>query len=192
MGTGGLIIGERVDLQRLTPLKQGGTGSRSEWQKQPDFLPDMCESGTPNAVGLAGLSAGVRWVLERGVEAIREHEVALAQRLIDGLQEIPAVTVYGGLDARRQTATISFTISGLEPSQVGLWLDDEYSIMCRVGLHCAPAAHRTLGTFRRGTVRFGLGAFNTVGEVDTALRAVQEIAESSRHSEQALAADGKL
>jgi cysteine desulfurase/selenocysteine lyase len=177
MGTGGLIVGERVDLGRLVPLKRGGTGSRSEWEVQPDFLPDMCESGTPNAVGLAGLAAGVRWVLDRGVDAIRQHEMQVTQRLLDGLQEIRGVTVHGGLDASRQTATVSFNIDALDASQVGLRLDDDYGILCRVGLHCAPAAHRTLGTFPDGTVRFGLGAFNRLDEIDTALRAVSKIAD---------------
>jgi cysteine desulfurase family protein len=178
MGTGGLIIGERVDLARLRPLKRGGTGSRSEREEQPDFLPDMCESGTANTVGLAGLAAGVRWVMAHGVEAIRQHEVELAHELIDGLCEIPGVRVHGGLDAARQIATVSFNIAGLEPSDVGLCLDDEYEIMCRVGLHCAPAAHKTLGTFPTGTVRFGLSAFSTHDEVGTALRAVRRIADA--------------
>jgi cysteine desulfurase/selenocysteine lyase len=175
MGTGGLIIGERVDVARLEPLKRGGTGSRSEREEQPDFLPDMCESGTPNAVGLAGLAAGVRWVLERGVEAIRAHEVALTQRLIDGLHDIPGVTVYGGLDTNRQTATVSFNIAGMPPSEVGLRLDEEHGILCRVGLHCAPAAHKTIGTFPGGTVRFGLGAFSTAEEVDAAVEALRSL-----------------
>ncbi len=176
MGTGGLVIGQRVDLGRLSPLKRGGTGSQSESEEQPRFLPDMCESGTANAVGLAGLAAGVRWLKEQGVEAIRQREIELAQQLIDGLQEIPGVTVYGGLDATRQTATVAFNVAGLEPSEVGLRLDDEYDILCRVGLHCAPAAHRTLGTFPSGTVRFGLSAFSTPTEINTALRAVRNIA----------------
>jgi cysteine desulfurase/selenocysteine lyase len=176
MGTGGLVVGPRVDPDRLRPLKQGGTGSRSEREEQPDFLPDRYESGTANAVGLAGLLAGVRWVQERGVEAIRQHEMILTARLLDGLRQIPGLTVLGGLDPARQTATVSFTVSGLQPSDVGLRLDEEHGILCRVGLHCAPAAHRTLGTFPTGTVRFGLGAFNTVDEVDAAVRAVAEIA----------------
>jgi len=176
MGTGGLIIGERVPLEEFRPLIRGGTGSRSEWEEQPDFLPDMCESGTPNAVGLAGLEAGVRWVLERGVEALRAHEVELTRRLLDGLQEIPGVTVYGPQDARLQTAVVSLNIVGMEPSEVGMRLDEEYGIMCRVGLHCAPAAHRTIGTFPAGTVRFALGAFTTREEVDAALRAVARLA----------------
>lgn len=176
MGTGGLIIGERVEATRLEPLKRGGTGSRSELEEQPEFLPDMGESGTPNAVGLAGLAAGVRWVLEQGVETLRAYEMQLAQQLIDGLRDIPGVTVYGSPDASRRTATVSFNIAGLEPSEVGLRLDEANGIMCRVGLHCAPAAHRTLGTFPVGTVRFGLGAFNTIEEVNMAVKAVRQLA----------------
>jgi cysteine desulfurase/selenocysteine lyase len=179
-GTGGLIIGERVDVEQMEPLKRGGTGSRSEYEEQPDFLPDLCESGTPNAVGIAGLLAGVRFVLERGVDEIRRHEVELAQRLIEGLSAIPGVTVHGGHDAHRQTATVSFNITRMEPSEVGLRLDEEYDILCRVGLHCAPAAHKTLGTVPAGTVRFGLGAFNTQGEVDAAVAAVGQLAQKVR------------
>ncbi len=179
MGTGGLYIGERVDLEEFEPLKRGGTGSRSELEEQPDFLPDMGESGTLNAVGLAGLEAGVRWVLEQGVEAIRAHEVELTRQLIVGLRDIPGVTVYGGLDAGRQTATVSFNVAGMEPSEVGLRLDEEYGILCRVGLHCAPAAHRTIGTFPVGTVRFGLGVFNTLEEVERAMEAVKQVARKS-------------
>jgi cysteine desulfurase family protein len=176
MGTGGLIVGERVDVKRLRPLKRGGTGSNSELEEQPDFLPDKYESGTANAVGLAGLGAGMRWVKERRVERIRAHETALTGRLIDGLQAVEGVTVYGGLDPKRQTATVSFTIEGVAPSEVGLRLDEEYGIMCRVGLHCAPAAHRTIGTFPQGTVRFGLSPFNTLDEVEAALGAVEALA----------------
>ncbi len=175
-GTGGLIVGERVDVTQIEPLKRGGTGSRSEFEEQPDFMPDCFESGTPNVVGLAGLTAGVRWVLTQGVAQLRAHEVALTRRLIEGLREIDQVTVYGTQDAERQTATVSFNIAGLEPSDVGLRLDDEFAIMCRVGLHCAPAAHRTIGTFPVGTVRFGLGAFNTAAEVDVAIQAVARLA----------------
>jgi len=177
MGTGGLIVGQRVDETQMEPLIRGGTGSRSEHEVQPDFLPDMCESGTPNVVGLAGLAVGVRWVLERGVGAIRAHEVALAQPLIHGLSRIDGVTVYGTLDPELQTATVSFNIAGMEPSEVGLRLDDDYGIMCRVGLHCAPTAHKTIGTFPDGTVRFGLSAFNTMDEVEAALVAVGELAQ---------------
>jgi len=184
MGTGGLIVGERVDETQMEPLVRGGTGSRSEEELQPGFLPDMCESGTPNAVGLAGLGAGVRWVLAQGVGTIRAHEVALSQRLIEGLQGIPGVTVYGTLDAELQTATVSFDVEGMACSEVGLHLDDEYSIMCRVGLHCAPAAHKTIGTFPDGTVRFGLSGFNTVDEVELALAAIETLATDAVHRQE--------
>jgi cysteine desulfurase/selenocysteine lyase len=177
MGTGGLVVGERVDVTELEPLMRGGTGSNSEYEAQPTFLPDLCESGTPNAVGLAGLGASLRWLQERGLDSIRSHEVALTRQLANGLREIPGVTVYGPLDAARQTATVSFTVEGLETSQVGLILDEEHGIMCRVGLHCAPAAHRTIGTFPDGTVRFGLGAMNTSEEVSAALAAVRAVAQ---------------
>ncbi len=175
-GTGGLCIGERVQENEMRPLKQGGTGSRSASEQQPSFIPDMYESGTPNTVGLAGLGAGVQYVIDRGVEEIRAHEVHLTRGLIAGLVEIPGVIVYGGLDAEMQTATVSFNIDGLAPSEVGLMLDEEHGTMSRVGLDCAPAAHRTIGTFPVGTVRFSLGALSTTDEVDAAVEAVREIA----------------
>ncbi len=175
-GTGGLIIGERVNIERLEPLKRGGTGSRSEREEQPEFLPDRLESGTPNTVGLAGLVAAIRWVGERGVEAIRQHEVLLIQQLIEGLEAIPGVMVYGGHDAARQSAVVSFNIRGLPPSEVGLWLDEEHGVLGRVGLHCAPAAHRTIGTFPDGAVRLSPGVFNTRAEIARALDAVRQLA----------------
>ena len=180
MGTGGLVIGERVDVDRLMPLKRGGTGSRSEHEEQPDFLPDKCESGTPNVVGLAGLVAGIRFVQETGIEAIRAHEISLIQRLISGLLSVTGVTVYGGLDAELQVATVSFNVASQLPSDVGLRLDEEFGILCRVGLHCAPAAHKTVGTFPSGTVRFGLSYFNTADEVDRTVAAVEAIAHDAK------------
>lgn len=174
-GTGGLVIGPRVPVDELEPLCRGGTGSRSEEEFQPPFLPDKYESGTLNTVGLAGLAAGVRFVLKRTVETIRAHEKALTQQLLDGLRALPGVTVYGPLPADQRTATVSFNVAGLEPSEVGLALDEDYGICCRVGLHCAPAAHRTLGTFPEGTVRFSLGCFNTASEVQQAVEAVAKV-----------------
>lgn len=175
-GTGGLILSERVQVEQLHPLKRGGTGSRSEEEEQPGFLPDMAESGTSNSVGLAGLLASLRWIKAQGVQQIRQHEIELTKQLLDGLQRIAGVTLYGIQDAARQTATVSFNLAGLEPSDVGLRLDDEFGILCRVGLHCAPAAHKTLNTFPVGTVRFGLGAFNTPEEVARALTAIETLA----------------
>lgn len=172
MGTGGLVIGERVDPARLRPLKWGGTGSRSDREEQPDFLPDCYESGTLNAVGLAGLAAAVHWLLERGMPAIRERQISLVQRLIDGLARMDGVTLHGTRDARRQAAPVSFTLRGISPSDAALRLDEEHGVLCRVGLHCAPAAHRTIGTFPAGTIRFAPGSFTTEGEIDAAIAAV--------------------
>lgn len=179
-GTGGLVFGERVDVSILRPLKQGGTGSRSEHEQQPEFLPDKYESGTPNVVGLAGLGAALEWIQQRGVVEIRDHESRLCQRLLDNLRQIPNLVLYGCGDASLQTATVSFNIAGMQPSEVGLRLDEEFGILCRVGLHCAPSAHRTLGTFPTGTVRFSLGVFNTVQEIDRASAAVDKIAREIR------------
>lgn len=181
-GSGGLCLGERVNLDRLRPLTRGGTGSQSELEEQPEFLPDKYESGTANGVGIAGLDAGVRFVLEQGLENIRLHEQMLTERLLTGLQDIPGVQVYGTRDARKQTACVSFNINGIEPSDVALWLDEEAAIMCRPGLHCAPAAHRTIGTYPRGTVRFGLSYLNTAEQVDAALDAVRQMASRARNA----------
>jgi cysteine desulfurase family protein len=175
-GTGGLCLGERVDVERLRPLKRGGTGSNSELEEQPDFMPDKYEGGTLNAVGIAGLGAGVNYVLERGVAHIRVEEEALTARLLAGLRSIAEVQVYGTLDATQQTATVSFNVAGLEPSEVALRLDEEHGVLCRAGLHCAPVAHRTIGTYPRGTVRFGLSCLSTAKQVDAAVEAVRAVA----------------
>jgi len=175
-GTGGLVIGERVDIKKLNPLKVGGTGSWSESEEQPDFLPDIYESGTPNTVGLSGLNEGVRFILKEGVDKIRQHELELTKKLIEGLKEIPGVIVYGEDQVKNRVAVISFNIKDQLPSEVGLRLDEEYNIMSRVGLHCAPAAHKTIGTFPIGTVRFSMSWFNTFEEVDQTILAVRNIA----------------
>jgi cysteine desulfurase family protein len=174
-GTGGLVIGERVNEKEMVPLKQGGTGSRSEFEEQPDFLPDRFESGTPNGVGIAGLLAGVQFVLERGVEQIRQNEIALTQKLIEGIKEIPRVKVYGPQNQGDRIATLSFNFTHLSSSNGASCLEKEFGILCRPGLHCAPAAHHTIGTFPEGTIRFGLGAFNTVEEIEAAIQAVSLI-----------------
>lgn len=174
-GTGGLVIGEKVDIKKLRPLKSGGTGSKSEFELQPDFLPDKYESGTMNTVGLAGLAAGVRFVLDETVEKIRKKEMELTRKFLEGASEISNLTLYGGCDEKTQTSTVSFNIKDISPSKVGLILDEEYDISCRVGLHCAPSAHKTIGTFPDGTVRFGFGYFNTLTEIDHALQALREM-----------------
>ena len=176
-GTGGLCIREGIELK---PLKWGGTGSRSEEEYQPDFLPDKYESGTMNVVGLAGLGAGVRYVLSEGIQVIREKEKRLTKKLTDGLADIDIVTVYGGIEVDKQVGLVSFNIDGLMPSEVGFQLDEEYEILCRVGLHCAPAAHKTIGTFPTGTVRLSISHFTTEEEIQTTIKAVSEIAKTEK------------
>ena len=175
-GTGGLVIGERVNEKEMVPLKQGGTGSRSEFEEQPDFLPDRFESGTPNGVGIAGLLAGVRFVLEKGVEQIHQQESRLMDRLIEGLKEIPQLKFYAPENRKDRMATLSFNLEQLSSSEIALRLEKEFGILCRPGLHCAPAAHRTIGTFPEGTVRFSLSLFSTEDEIETAIQAVSSIA----------------
>lgn len=177
-GTGGLIISDKVDVSEFDPLVRGGTGSLSESEEQPDFLPDKYESGTPNGVGIAGLGAGVRFVLSRGIDEIRAHETKLIQTLIDGLSEIPKVTVYGTRDATRSVAVMSWTVSNKRVSDVGMRLDEEFGILCRVGLHCAPAAHKTIGTFPEGTVRFSTGVFTTLEDIHATIKAVKQVVRS--------------
>ena len=180
MGTGGFILSDRVNIEKLNPFIRGGTGSNSENEEQPDFLPDKFESGTLNACGLAGLDAAIKWIKKTGIHVIRSHEVILCQQLIDGLNSISGVKVYGSWDAHEQMAVVSFTIQGVDNARVGQILDEKFGILCRVGLHCAPGAHRTLGTFPQGTVRFSLGYFNQQEEVDQAIRAVHKIAKDHK------------
>ncbi|HNQ24356.1 MAG TPA: aminotransferase class V-fold PLP-dependent enzyme [Phycisphaerae bacterium] len=180
-GTGGLVIHEDFDIDRLPALIQGGTGSRSEHERQPDFLPDKYEAGTPNIVGLAGLAAGVRFVLERGVEAIRRHEQDLTGRLLAGLREIAGVRILGPQDAGQRAAVVSFTVAGRASSDVAYELEQRFGVLCRPGLHCAPLAHRTLGTLPGGTVRFAPGLFNTVEQIAAAVDAVREVAGAATH-----------
>jgi cysteine desulfurase/selenocysteine lyase len=177
-GTGGLVFDEHFDVAQCEPLMRGGTGSLSEHEQQPSMLPDKYESGTQNGVGIAGLGAAVRYILERGIHAVHAHETELSQLLYEGLLAIPGVTVYAPPEASQRTATLSFTLRGWRVSEVGLALDEEYDILCRVGLHCAPAAHRTLGTFPEGTVRLSAGLSTTCADIEAAIRAVERIAAS--------------
>ncbi len=176
-GTGGLVMSDNVDVNLIEPLVRGGTGSRSEFEKQPNELPDRYESGTPNGVGIAGLGAGARWVMQRGIGRIRAHEIELTQSLIDGLGAIQGVIVHGTRNATQCTAVVSFTIQGREVSEIGWRLDEEFGMLSRVGLHCAPAAHRTLGTFPKGTVRLAPSVFTTRAEIQTTIEAIRSIAQ---------------
>ncbi|MBI5787770.1 MAG: aminotransferase class V-fold PLP-dependent enzyme [Candidatus Schekmanbacteria bacterium] len=173
-GTGGLYVAEGVE-DVLVPLKQGGTGSKSEYELHPDILPDKYESGTKNTPGLAGLAAGVEFILSEGREKIQKHEQTLTAHLLNKLQEIDEVIIYGPQDALKQTAVVSINVKDMSPSDVGYYLDHEYSVMTRVGLHCAPTTHKTIGTAPSGTVRLSMGYFNTIDEIDYVCRSLKEI-----------------
>lgn len=179
-GTGGLYIREGVDV---TPLKQGGTGSHSELMYQPEVMPDKFESGTPNTVGLVGLGAGIKFILEEGMETIRRHEQMLTKELLRGLREREGVTLYGPQDIEQQTAVVSLNINGQEANEVSFILDQVFDIATRAGLHCAPLAHQTIGTLETGTVRLSPGYFNTLEEIKTVLDALATIErEGSSHA----------
>lgn len=178
-GVGGLYLGKGME-HKVEPLTYGGTGSYSEYEYQPDFLPDKYESGTPNTVGLAGLCSGVNFVLSQGVDGMRRKEEALIELLINGLKTVPGVIIYGKGDSQRQVAVLSFNIAGLIPSEVAMQLEEGFQILCRPGLHCAPIAHKTIGTFPRGTVRLSPGYFNSDEDIEISIEAVRKIAAGKR------------
>ena len=174
-GTGALLL--RDDLaQRLTPLTAGGTGSASDSEYLPDYLPDKFESGTANLPGYYGWEAALRFVEETGVPALREHEMALCSRFLQGLEDIPHVRLCGTRDLSRRVGVISVDFLRRDNAEAAYALETEYGILTRCGLHCAPTAHRTLGTFPQGTVRFSLGFASTEADVDAALHALRALA----------------
>jgi cysteine desulfurase/selenocysteine lyase len=180
----------------IEPLVVGGTGSDSESDVQPDLLPDLLESGTPNGVGIAGLGAAARFIADTGLPSIVRHKEKLLDALLDGLQQIDGVTVWGaaGRAADRAAGTgatssapgpsrvaiVSLSIAGISPSEAAYQLDRRYGIMTRSGLHCAPGAHRTLGTFPEGTLRISPGYFNTPAEIALAVDAIADLAKEAK------------
>lgn len=172
-GTGGLYV--RPGLT-VNPLKQGGTGSLSEYLEHPLLMPDLLESGTPNTPGIAGLLAGVNYIDQVGLTVINQHEKEMTKRLVDGLTEIPGAKVYGTPDADQRTAVVAFNIDNIDCGEVSVSLDHEYGIITRAGLHCAPLAHKTIGTFESGACRLSPGYFTTAEEIDTVIKAVHHIA----------------
>lgn len=176
-GTGGLYIRPGLEVRSLI---EGGTGSLSEHVYQPDFFPDKFESGTPNTPGLAGLRAGVKYILETGTEEIRRHEQQLTDLLLSGLQEIKEVSLYGPCDSRRQTAVISCNVAGMDCGELSYLLDKKYNIIGRSGLHCAPMAHRTIGTLQQGACRLSPGFFNTNEDIGQVVKAFSEISRNSK------------
>lgn len=171
-GTGILYVSDGVALE---PLMVGGTGTASSSLEQPDGMPERFESGTMNAPALAGLAAGVAFVVDVGVAAIYRHEASLVNRLMEGLSGLPGIRLYGPLAGEARGSLVSFTVDGMDASQVGFILDHEFGIFVRTGLHCAPEAHRAIGTFPAGTVRVSPGYFTTMKDIEACLSAVEQI-----------------
>ena len=176
-GTGFLYVADGIDLK---PLKEGGTGIDSESDEQPEVLPQRLESGTLNTPGIAGLGAGVSFVLDQKVEKICKKEMSLTQNLVRGLKEIKEVRIFGPQKTEERVPLVSFNLESMNPGEVGFLLDDLYDILVRTGLHCAPHAHRTLGTLPSGTIRVSLGFFNTAEDIRALLKAVHEISRLKR------------
>lgn len=174
-GTGGMVIRDGFDFKKIRPLKEGGTGSMSESVNQPDFMPDIFESGTLNATGIAGLSKGIDFLnsLPEGLNSVQLHKQTLQKYFIE-----KAKKYIKGFVTQSETnglGIVSFTITGTSVSEITEKLSDGYGIMSRQGLHCSPLAHKLLGTFPDGTVRFAFSVFNTRDEVDAALQALKEL-----------------
>ncbi len=173
-GIGGFIIDDDL-AQEIDPLLSGGTGSISHLETVPDFLPDRFEPGTPNLPGIFGLNAALTWLLEQGIGKLFDREMACTARLLEGFSAIEGVRVAGRTRLTGRTAVVSVDFTCMDNADAAFLLEDRYGIMTRCGLHCAPTAHKTLGTYPQGTVRFAPGHATTVEEVEAAIAAVREI-----------------
>ena len=178
-GIGGIILTKEM-AQNLTPLIAGGTGSFSHLETMPTHMPDAFESGTLNLPGIIGLNEGLAYIESQGMENIHNYELALTQAFLEGLQSIDGINIVGKQNIQDRTAVVSITIDGMDPANIAYELESTYHIMTRVGLHCAPRAHQTLGTYPEGTVRFSFGYANTHKDVESALSALNTIVKSSK------------
>ena len=178
-GIGGIILTKEM-AQNLTPLIAGGTGSFSHLETMPTHMPDAFEAGTLNLPGIIGLNEGLSYIESQGMENIHNHELALTQAFLEGLQSIDVVNIVGKQDIQDRTAVVSITIDSMDPASIAYELESTYHIMTRVGLHCAPRAHQTLGTYPEGTVRFSFGYANTHEDVVSALSALHRILKNTK------------
>ena len=173
-GTGGLYVREGLTL---SPLKSGGSGIHSFDRQHPTDMPTALEAGTLNGHSIAGLNAGLDYILSTGVKNIHAKEISLARRFVNGISDISDLKLYGDIDAPLRTPIISLNIGNMSSASVSDILWEDYEICVRAGAHCAPLMHKTFGTEKQGAVRFSFSCFNTEAEIDTAIRAMHEIAE---------------
>lgn len=176
-GIGGFILQEDM-IEKIEPLISGGTGSISHTEEIPHFMPDRFEAGTMNLPGIIGLNAGLNWLKQATVEKIRHHELELTQYFLDGISSLDNknIRAVGRKNSSGRTGVVSVVVENREMAQIAYELDSEYGIMTRVGLHCAPSAHKTLGTYPEGTIRFSFGWQNTKEDIDIAVNALAILA----------------
>lgn len=173
-GTGGMYVREGV---KVRPLLSGGTGVQTYNKRQPEEMPTALEAGTLNGHGIAGLSAALSYLEETGIDRIREREQELMWKFYEGVREIPGVTVYGDFRTKNRAPIVTLNIGDYDSSEVSDELLMTYGISTRPGGHCAPLMHESLGTVEQGSVRFSFSHYNTEEEVETAIRAVRELAQ---------------
>ncbi len=177
LGPGGVgsVLLDPAFAKRIPPLIAGGTGSRSDLETQPHLMPDRFESGTPNVPGIYGLNASLEFLESVGLDKIRAHEVALMERFLAGMEGVEGVRLLGPKTTENRVGVFALDFEGKDNAEVAFRLETEYGILTRCGLHCTPAAHRTLGTYPQGAVRFSFSCFTTGDEVDAAIQAVKAI-----------------
>ena len=177
-GTGGFLVSQEL-AEQMEPLISGGTGSVSHTEEIPDFMPDRFESGTPNLPGIYGLHEALLFLKTHSLQAINEKELSLTGYFLEQLQALDDtgrhIRIIGKKDPTDRNAVVSIQTPEIDMSQVAWQLDNEYGVMTRVGLHCAPNAHKTLGTYPAGTIRFSFGPENTKNELDFAIQGLKKI-----------------
>ncbi|HBC32440.1 MAG TPA: cysteine desulfurase [Clostridiales bacterium] len=178
-GIGGFIVNDRINNE-MTTFIEGGTGSLSDTEIQPDYMPDKFEAGTLNIPGIYGLNASLKYLLKNGVKNIREKEIYLLSRFIDGILNIENIKLIGKTATLDRTGILSIDFINNDNGIVSHELSKEYDIMTRSGMHCAPSAHKTLGTFPKGTVRFSVSHFTTMEEIDYTIDCINKIATTIR------------
>ena len=176
-GIGALLLSAEF-ANRLRPLLTGGTGSASHTERQPDFLPDKFEPGTPNLPGIFGWEAALEFLQQQSIDAIRQHDISCMEQFLNGIDQMKNVRLVGTRDTNRRVGVFALDFPGQDNAEVGDRLEREFGILTRCGLHCAPNAHKTIGTWPQGVVRLSFGWATTAEEIDLALHAIRSIANS--------------